>query len=195
MPLNLIKPISFPGCFQILPEILKDKRGEFVKPFVKSEYESLNLKTEFAEAFYSRSRRGVLRGMHFQIPPYDYYKLVSCMHGSIVDVIVDLRVGSPFYKKCEILELDSTDGIVLYLPPGIAHGFLALSEMATVTYSVTSPYAKMHDGGIRWDSLSIDWGIKHPIVSERDASFPTLADFISPFIYTPEKKAPCRKEY
>jgi dTDP-4-dehydrorhamnose 3,5-epimerase len=183
------EPLRLPGCLRIVPKIVRDSRGEFIKPFVESDYRELGLRTNFAEEYYSRSVRGVIRGMHFQSPPYDYFKLVSCLSGQIRDVIVDLRVGSPNFRKCEVLELKAADGFVLYLPPGIAHGFLALSETAIVSYKVTSIYAPAHDTGVRWDSLGIDWGIKAPILSDRDATLPVLAEIESPFKYQAEENS------
>jgi dTDP-4-dehydrorhamnose 3,5-epimerase len=96
-------------------------------------------------------------------------------------------VGSPRFKTCETIELDARNGTVLYLPPGIAHGFLVLSESAIVSYKVTSAYAPAHDMGIKWDSIPVDWGVTTPIVSTRDLSFQNLSDYESPFIYNPEE--------
>ena len=181
-----IKTLSLPGCLEISPKIVLDLRGEFIKPFIASEYREAGLCTAFSEEYYSRSVRGVVRGMHFQTPPHAYCKLVSCLHGQIRDVIIDLRVGSPKFGQCEVLELDARDGKVLNLLPGIAHGFLALSDMGLVSYKVTSAYAPAYDNGIRWDSLPVDWGISAPVISARDAAFPTLAEFSSPFIFPSE---------
>jgi dTDP-4-dehydrorhamnose 3,5-epimerase len=185
-----IRPLDFPGCYQILPKLVRDARGEFIKPFVKAEFERLHLCTDFAEEYYTRSHKDVIRGMHFQLPPFEHVKLVSLLHGRILDVIVDLRVGSPTFTKRQSMALDASESTVLYLAPGIAHGFLALSEMALVSYQVSSIYSEKHDAGIRWDSLGVDWGISDPITSARDSAFPKLAEFESPFVYHPEKAAP-----
>jgi len=183
----IIESSNLPGCLRITPKIVRDVRGFFIKPFVEVEYRKHNLRTDFAEEFYSHSFKGVLRGMHFQTPPFECFKLVSCLHGCIRDVLLDLRVGSPRFKTCEIIELDAENGNILYLPPGIAHGFLALSESATVSYKVTSAYAPDNDTGIKWDSIPVDWGIKAPIISTRDSSFQNLSDYESPFVYNPEE--------
>lgn len=183
----IIEYLNLPGCLQITPKIVCDTRGVFMKPFVAIEYREHNLQVDYAEEFYSDSFKNVLRGMHFQTPPFECFKLVSCLHGCIRDVLLDLRVGSPRFKTCETIELDARNGTVLYLPPGIAHGFLVLSESAIVSYKVTSAYAPAHDMGIKWDSIPVDWGVTTPIVSTRDLSFQNLSDYESPFIYNPEE--------
>jgi dTDP-4-dehydrorhamnose 3,5-epimerase len=186
----IVEPLSLPGCVRIIPKLAGDARGIFLKPFVAVEYREHNLCTGFEEEFYSHSFRNVLRGMHFQTPPFECLKLVSCLYGNIRDVLLDLRVGSPRFKQCEIVELDAKYGHVLYLPPGIAHGFLVLSESAITSYKVTAPYVFSNDIGIKWDSIPVDWGVKEPIISQRDLSFQNLADYESPFVYDPEESHP-----
>ena len=182
-----IESLSFPGCLKITPKIVSDARGVFVKTYVEDEYRAQGLRTEFAEEFYSHSRAGVLRGLHFQTPPHEYYKMVACLEGHIRDVLVDLRAGSPTFKACQVLELDAGDGWLLYLPPGIAHGFLVLSQSALVNYKVTSNYAPEFDTGILWSSVPVDWGLRKPLISTRDAVFPELAEFATPFVFSPER--------
>lgn len=182
-----VESINLPGCFRIAPKMTTDIRGFFVKSFVETEYFEHNLRTDFAEEFYSYSFQNVLRGMHFQIPPFECFKLVSCLQGRIRDVLLDLRVGSPRYKGCEVVELDARYANILYIPPGIAHGFLVLSDFAIVSYKVTSAYAPKYDFGVKWDSIPVEWGIKTPIVSSRDMSFQNLSDYESPFKYNAEE--------
>lgn len=170
-----------PGCLRLFPHSSRDERGEFVKHFVLPEFEELQLPVQYAEEYYSISARNVLRGMHFQLPPFEHAKLVTCQQGSIRDALVDLRIGSPTYLQAEVIDLKEGDHSLLFLPPGIAHGFLVLSEWALVSYKVTSLYARASDAGIRWNSIGVEWGIHEPILSARDASFPRLADFQSPF--------------
>ncbi len=179
-----IEPLKIPGCFLISAKTINDDRGSFVKTFVAAQYKELQLSVEFEEEYYTRSTKNVLRGIHYQTPPYEYCKLVTCLFGHVRDVIVDLRKGSPQFKKYQSIELNDQKSDILYLPPGIAHGFLVLSEMALITYKVTSVYAPTNDTGIRWDSIGIDWGIKKPIISSRDASLQTLDEIESPFIFT-----------
>ena|SRR5664280_510994 len=133
-----IEPLSLSGCKKIIPKIVKDARGDLVKTFVKDEYRDLGLRTDFSEEYYSHSKAGVLRGLHFQTPPHEYYKMVTCLDGCVRDVILDLRAGSSTFRQCQVLELNAREGWSLYLPPGIAHGFLVLSQIALVSYHVLS---------------------------------------------------------
>ncbi|MRS03025.1 dTDP-4-keto-6-deoxy-D-glucose epimerase, partial [bacterium] len=130
----IVSPLRIPGCLKIFPKVMVDERGDFIKTFVESEFQRNNLLTVFKEEYFSRSYKGVLRGMHFQIPPFEYVKIVSCLSGSVRDVLLDIRIGSPTYGDFEILELNGNEAISLYLPVGIAHGFISLSEVSVVSY-------------------------------------------------------------
>lgn len=178
-----IEPTSIDGCYVITPRVLKDERGSFVKTFSRDVFNDYGLVTEFAEEFYSLSHKGVLRGMHFQLPPHDHYKIAYCLSGKVLDAIVDLREGASTYGKAETIELDSDEGKVLYMVPGIAHGFYTLTDEVIMQYKVTSAYSSAHDVGIRWDSAGIPWPDSSPIISKRDQSFPSLSDFKTPFVY------------
>jgi dTDP-4-dehydrorhamnose 3,5-epimerase len=178
-----IKPTHIEGCFEISPKVFRDHRGEFIKVFNQDIFREHGLETHFKEEFYSVSQRRVLRGLHFQVPPMDHAKLVFCVLGQIFDVAVDLRVGSPTFGKWHVSELSSERANMLYLDPGLAHGFYAQSEKAVVVYKVTEGYSQAHDWGIRWDSIGIPWPDKHPVLSDRDCSFPGFTEFNSPFIY------------
>lgn len=179
----IVQELQTPGCLRLVPKVIQDERGNFVKPYVAAAYQRLGLPLQFAEEYYSTSARNVLRGMHFQAPPFEYAKLVSCLAGTVMDVIVDIRKGSPRYGRPEVMKLTADEPGVLYLPPGIAHGFLVLTDSAMLSYKVTSPHAPECDLGIRWDAIGLDWGIQHPVISARDAAFPALADLDSPFTY------------
>jgi dTDP-4-dehydrorhamnose 3,5-epimerase len=135
----------------------------------------------------------VLRGLHFQTPPHEHAKLVTCILGRVWDVALDLRQASPTYGQHFSIELGQQEPCALYLPPGFAHGYLALEEPATMVYCVASEYAPNHDAGIRWDSAGIPWPIgSPPIVSPRDDALPAFKDFHSPFHYAPDPEdAPC----
>ena len=156
------------GCFQIFPEIINDQRGCFVKTFQKNIYEKNKIALNFEEEYYTTSKQNVLRGLHFQIPPKDYKKIVYSIHGVVFDAILDLRVGSNTYGKYEIFELDSKKSNILYLPSGIAHGFYVLSNEAVLCYKVTVGYSFEHDTGILWNSADIPWPCTSPIISQRD---------------------------
>lgn len=169
------------GCYELQPIVRKDVRGCFVKTFQWSEFKSLGLPTEFKEEYYSVSSKGVLRGLHFQLPPMDHEKLVYCAEGKVLDVAVDLRKNSATYGKYHLFELDSERGNMAYLPKGMAHGFYTLSDTALMMYKVTSEYAPECDAGILWNSVGIPWEADSPILSERDKKFPPLVEFCTPF--------------
>jgi dTDP-4-dehydrorhamnose 3,5-epimerase len=169
------------GCLLLQPRVLDDARGRFVKTFHNEAFRALGLETGFVEQYYSHSHRGVVRGMHFQKPPAQHAKLVYCVHGEVFDVVLDLRSGSPTYGETRSFTLSAEQGNALYIPAGMAHGFCATSELATLVYNVTSVYAPEHDDGVRWDSIGVEWPTASPLVSPRDAAFVALADFQSPF--------------
>jgi dTDP-4-dehydrorhamnose 3,5-epimerase len=154
-----------------------------VKIFRSDQFQEYGLDTEFAEEYYTISKRDVIRGMHFQVPPMDHAKLIYCPVGKIKDVVLDLRRGSPTYGAHEIFELDSDNRDALYISRGLAHGFHVEDEVAVVVYKVTSSYSPEHDRGIRWDSIGYDWPVKDPVLSDRDRLFPTFDEFDSPFIF------------
>jgi dTDP-4-dehydrorhamnose 3,5-epimerase len=174
---------SVPGCFEIRPRVFADHRGRFVKVFVEEVFAARGLATRFAEEFYTVSARGVVRGMHLQLPPHDHDKIVYCPAGSVLDVVLDLRVGSPTFRRWDALELSAEAGNGLYIPRGVAHGFYALTDQAVMAYLVTTPHAPSHDAGIRWDSFGMIWPDPAPTLSARDAALPALEDFASPFEY------------
>jgi dTDP-4-dehydrorhamnose 3,5-epimerase len=176
---------SIPGCFGLELVEHRDARGTFVKTFRGSTFGELGLETYFKESFFSTSTKGVLRGMHFQLPPEDGAKLICCISGEALDVALDLRVGSPSFGKAVSFPLSSERATAVYIPRGVAHGFLATGDHTTLVYSVSSEYAPALDAGIRWDSFDLDWGITQPVLSARDALFPTLAEFSSPFRFAP----------
>jgi dTDP-4-dehydrorhamnose 3,5-epimerase len=177
------KPTPIPGCFEIQPRVFDDERGRFVKVFHEDAFRQLDLHTDFAEEYYSVSRRGVIRGLHFQTPPMDHVKLVYCTHGEVLDVVLDLRVGSPTFGQVATFTLSASKGNYVYLPKGLAHGFCVLSETATLVYKVSTVYAAEHDSGVLWNSIDLDWPTHNPILSERDRSFKPFSEFDSPFVY------------
>jgi dTDP-4-dehydrorhamnose 3,5-epimerase len=178
-----VRSVAIRGCLEIQPEVYRDRRGIFVKVFQGEVFRRHRLVTQFAEEYYSSSRKGVLRGLHFQLPPHDHVKLVYCVSGRVFDAIVDLRKGSPTYGHHATLELSAKKANLLYLPAGIAHGFCVLSPSAVVIYQVTTVHAPDYDAGILWNSVGISWPVRRPILSERDRSFPRFEDFHSPFVF------------
>jgi len=136
----------------------------------------------FAEQYYSVSENNVLRGLHFQTPPHDHHKLVTCVEGNVFDVVVDLRKGSRTYRQHQSLALNGARGESVFVPSGCAHGFYVRSKSATMFYNVTTSYVASHDTGIRWDSAGISWPSARPVVSDRDAALPALSEFDTPFV-------------
>ncbi|MGI8939614.1 MAG: dTDP-4-dehydrorhamnose 3,5-epimerase family protein [Iamia sp.] len=161
-----------------------DTRGWFTKIFQRSAILDVGGDGEVAEVYVSGSTRGAVRGLHFQTPPHDHAKTVACVVGAVLDVVVDLRRGSPTQGAVAQLRLDANAPGRLHLPSGVAHGFQALSEEATMVYVVSSEHAPDHDRGVRYDSVGVKWPVTPAIVSDRDASFEPLATFTSPFTFT-----------
>lgn len=182
-----INKTNIPGCYEIFTTKSKDHRGFFVKTFHQEFFSSHHLQTNFVENYYSLSHKRVLRGLHFQIPPKEHTKLVYSIQGQVMDVVVDIRVGSPSYTQVEIFDLSAEKGNMIYIPPGLAHGFYVTSEQAILVYHVTSLYSPQHDSGIHWDSVRIPWPDKQPIISPRDSTFLDLGKYNSPFRYEEEE--------
>lgn len=157
-----------------------DDRGNLVKVFQASALAA----QPGREVFLSTSARGVVRGLHFQVPPHDHAKTVVCLAGSILDVVVDLRRGSPSEGQVACFELDGASPAQLHLPAGLAHGFQALEDDTLVAYIVSSEHAPDHDRGIRWDSIGVDWPLPVTAMSDRDRAFPGIAELNSPFVFS-----------
>jgi len=178
-----MKQLSMAGCYLLSPRIFKDKRGCFVKTYHKKTFGEAGINFDFDEEFYSVSDKGVIRGMHFQLPPFDHMKIVYCPRGSVFDAFVDLRRGSPTYLQADDIELSSKRGDVLVLAKGVAHGFCSLEDGTIMVYKTTSQYESTSDSGVMWDSCGIKWpSVADPTtLSDRDKSFSRLSDFDSPF--------------
>ena len=140
-----------PGCFEIQPKLLTDERGVFIKTFHTEVFRVFGLCISWKEMFYTTSKRGVLRGLHFQLPPHDHDKLVFCVSCSVQDVAVDLRIGSPTYGKSLQLTLSAQIGNMIFLPKGLAHGFCTPTEPAVLVYKLSSVYNQKADAGIKWN--------------------------------------------
>lgn len=164
-----IRESRIPGCYLFRPRSPLDNRGKFVKTFHAATFERYGLEIGFRESFYSVSKKNVLRGMHFQRPPQEHAKLVYCLKGTIFDAFVDLRIKSQGFGMHECVELSDKNGLILYLPPGVAHGFYVLSNEAITVYNVTKEYDPSADSGVHWDSCGIDWPTNSPIISPRDS--------------------------
>lgn len=160
------------------PQVFGDERGFFLESFNSKVFsQSIGREVDFVQDNHSKSCKGVLRGLHYQNPPYEQGKLVRCIVGEVYDVAVDLRKNSLTYRKWVGINLSAENKRQLWIPEGFAHGFLVISETAEFVYKTTNYYNKEHERGIRWDdeSLNINWGdIGNLILSEKDAQLPTL---------------------
>lgn len=169
-----------PGCFLIKPTRFEDQRGIFVKTYHEGLFKTLGVNLDIKEEFYSVSRKNVVRGMHFQLPPHAHEKLIYCTFGKVIDVVLDLRKG-PGFGKFASVKLSGSCAQSVFIPKGIAHGFMSLSDQTLMLYKTSTFHASMFDAGIRWDSFGFDWKMKEPIVSARDAKHSSFSDFFSPF--------------
>ena len=169
----------------INPKRFQDERGFFAETYNQIRYRGLSIPQVFVQDNHSLSHAiGTLRGLHFQAPPAAQGKLVRCGRGAIFDVAVDIRSGSPTYGQWQGYELTAKNGHQLYVPVGFAHGFVTLEPDSEIVYKCTDYYAPETDGAVRWDSCGIDWPLSvGPILSDKDAIAPALADFDSPFVY------------
>ena len=182
--MNVIKT-AIDGVFIIEPRIFKDSRGYFFESFSQREFDEKVGKITFVQDNESKSSYGVMRGLHFQRPPYTQSKLVRCVKGSVLDVAVDIRKGSPTYGQHVAVELTEESHLSVFIPKGFAHGFAVLSETAVFQYKCDEFYHPEADGGISIidDTLNIDWRIPidKAILSDKDTKHPLLKDFDSPF--------------
>ena len=171
------KELELKDLILITPSVFGDERGFFMESYNKDTFTKAGLSMEFIQDNHSCSSAGVVRGLHFQKEPFAQGKLVRVLKGSIIDVVVDLRKDSISFGKHLLIPLDSDKRNMVYVPVGFAHGFATLTE-SMVMYKCTCGYDKNSDGGIRWNDpdLGINWGIEHPVLSEKDAALPCLKD-------------------
>ena len=160
-----------------------DARGSFVKMYSREIFSELLPHKHIVESFATFSHARVLRGMHFQIPPRAYEKIVTCLQGSVLDVLLDLRVGSPTFRQHREFRLSSSERDYLYIPEGVAHGFFVVQAPALMLYHQTAEHVPSLDSGIRWNSFGFDWPEEHPIISARDSQFRSMKEFESPFSF------------
>ena len=167
----------------IKPDVFQDDRGYFFESYNRQRFMEHGLEMTFVQDNESQSMKGVLRGLHFQKPPYAQGKLVRVVKGAVMDVAVDLRKGSPSYGQWESVVLTSDNKLMYWIPKGFAHGFLCLEDHSIFTYKCTNVYNKASEGSIRWNDpdLNIQWGIVDPILSEKDKISPLFKEFVTPF--------------
>ena len=176
-----IEKTELEGVYIIDNFVAKDERGTFVKTFNQQGFKDNGLDFEIRESYFSISKKDVIRGMHFQMPPHDHQKLVYVAQGSIIDVIVDLRENSKTYKKSISVELSEENTRSVFIPKGFAHGFKSLEDNTITIYNVSSEYNSNFDAGLSYDSFGFDWKVESPIISSRDLLFESVNEFKLPF--------------
>ncbi|QNE40881.1 dTDP-4-dehydrorhamnose 3,5-epimerase [Hymenobacter sp. NBH84] len=177
------KYFNIADVVEVLPRVFGDARGAFFESFSAEKMTAAGITGDWVQDNQSRSDRGVVRGLHFQAPPFAQAKLVRVASGRALDVIVDIRKGSPTYGQHVAVELDAERYNMFYVPVGFAHGFTALEDNTLFLYKCTNYYAPQAEGGLRWNdpALGIDWGVTDATVSVKDQVLPLLKDFVSPF--------------
>ena len=187
-----IETTTLPGVLVITPRVFHDARGFFLESYNAEAWRSAGIATTFVQDNHSKSTRGTLRGLHFQLPPAAQAKLVRVTRGAVFDLAADLRLGSPTYGKWYGLALSAENFRQQLIPRGFAHGYLTLAPDTEFLYKVDAPYAPDLDSGLAWDDpgLAVAWplaehGIPAPVLSDKDRRLPGLGGFASPFRFSP----------
>ncbi len=178
--------VKIPGPVLVRPRVFDDGRGFFLELYKHTDFAAAGIREHLVQDNYSKSVQGVLRGLHYQKSPRSQGKLVMCLKGGIFDVAVDIRRGSPHYGKWEGVELTEANRLMLYVPPGFAHGFQVLTETAEVMYKCTAEYSPSDDRGIIWNDpeIGIVWPLPDPILSPKDKLHPLLQDADNNFTWS-----------
>lgn len=178
-----VEETGLPGLKLLTPQRFGDARGFFSESWNRQRLADHGITLDFVQDNHSLSREaGTLRGLHFQAPPHAQDKLVRCGQGALFDVAVDIRRGSPTYGRWFGVELSAENGKQLLVPKGFLHGFITRAPDTEVLYKCSDYYAPECDGAVAWDSCGVDWGFEgQPVLSDKDAAAPALADFTSPF--------------
>ena len=171
------------GLLIINPKVFADARGYFFESYNETVFKQNGIEANFVQDNQSLSNTGVLRGLHFQAPPFDQGKLVRVINGAVLDVAVDIRNNSPTYGEYVAMELTEENKTMFYIPPGFAHGFLTLRDNTIFSYKCTNVYNKASEGCVLWNDkdININWKISNPILSEKDLVGTPLKEFTSPF--------------
>ena len=183
------EPQSIPEVILVKPKIFGDARGFFLESYKEEDFKANGIPLNFTQDNRSRSSKGTLRGLHYQLAPFAQAKLFSVVRGEVIDVAVDIRKGSPTYGKWVSAILSDENQHQLFIPEGFAHGFYVRSEFADVSYKVNAPYSPAHDSGIRWNdpTIGVDWQIESgitPLLSEKDAQLAFLEEANNNFEYS-----------
>lgn len=182
----IFNPLSLNGAYTIDVQPFQDNRGFFTRTFCENEFAEYNLVQHFVQANHSGTHgKGVIRGMHFQYPPFGETKLIKCVQGAIFDVIIDVRKNSPTYLQWYGAELSSENKRMMYVPVGFAHGFQTLTEYSEITYMVSNFYSRENEGGVKFDDprVKIQWPLPVSLVSDKDMKIPLIHDTFKPVIH------------
>ncbi|MBD9297106.1 MAG: dTDP-4-dehydrorhamnose 3,5-epimerase [Megamonas funiformis] len=174
------------GVYIVTPKTFGDNRGWFMESYSANRYKEYGIMADFVQDDHSfNAQKGTLRGLHFQLNPKAQAKLVRVIRGAMIDVVVDIRKGSPTYKKWISVELSAENKKQIYMPRGMAHGYVTLTDNVEVNYKVDNFYAPETESGIMYNDpeLNINWGIDNPILSEKDKKMPLFKDSIINFVY------------
>jgi dTDP-4-dehydrorhamnose 3,5-epimerase len=183
-----IKTTGIDGLLEIYPKVYPDDRGFFVEVFTPALQAQLGLSLTFVQDNLSFSKKSVIRGLHLQLPPFAQAKMINVIKGRVLDVAVDLRKNSPTFGKYFSVVLDDEKHNMLVIPEGFAHGFAALSD-SYFFYKCSSAYHQQSETGVIWNdpTLNINWGIKSPVISQKDLQLPTLEEFIRNSVISPNE--------
>ena len=179
----LIEKNQIEGLLVIKPDVFEDQRGYFFESFNEEKFRQLGIDEKFLQDNESKSGKGVLRGLHFQVPPFQQGKLVRVIKGAVLDVAVDLRKSSPSYGQWASIELSEKNKWMYWIPAGFAHGFLTREDNTIFFYKCTQVYRRESELGILWNDsdLNIQWGIRNPLISDKDKVAQRFVEFDSPF--------------
>lgn len=171
------------GLYIIEPKVFKDERGYFYESYNQQTFSDAGIKDVFVQDNQSLSQKNVVRGLHFQHPPFAQAKLVRVIKGAVLDIVVDIRKNSPTYGQNFSIELTEDNFLMLYIPAGFAHGFATLTDNTIFAYKCSAFYNKASEDTILWNDpdLNIQWNVKNPIISEKDKYGKRFKDFVSPF--------------
>ncbi|MCF8259608.1 MAG: dTDP-4-dehydrorhamnose 3,5-epimerase [Melioribacteraceae bacterium] len=185
-----IEKFDIEGLLVIYPDVFKDDRGYFFESFNQKKYEELGVSLSFVQDNLSRSKRGTIRGLHYQVGEFAQGKLCSVVSGVVLDVAVDIRFGSPTFGHHETQILSEENNKQFWIPPGFAHGFAVLSKEAVFSYKCTNFYSKNHERAILYndDDLKINWDVRDAIVSEKDLEAKPFKEIEQDFKFILEKK-------
>ncbi len=178
-----VKTTPIEGLLVIEPQVFNDARGYFYESYNKQKFAEAGIDYEFIQDNQSLSQKGIIRGLHFQAPPYEQGKLVRVIQGAVKDVVVDIRKNSPTFGQHFSIVLTAQNKTMFFIPPGFAHGFETLEENTIFLYKCTNVYNKESEGGLLWNDpfLNINWQNNDPLISDKDKILPTFENLISPF--------------